>query len=353
MNLLKNTLTITAMLSCLTLSACQKHNNQQENDSKQSSTPTEKITDSTEISAFPQDCNSVDTAIQTLKKTYSPEDLNALNQLFKKCLPDVPLETRYQWLAQSDQVYTAQISKLPKKVQDYVTEMSDEVGTLDPKALAQLYKKMTPQEQYVAKNQKQLFLYQYNEGEGYYSVSQDPRYAFEIFAPSLPEADQVYLKESLKQDEATGGSIDKDAGLSVSFTQLGGWITFWENYLKQYPKSHFSSQVQNLINLYQKYLFVGLENTPVFEIEEYTVKLDPDADKAIHKLAKTNSPSAEKAKKFLNYFDNYKFAETPYDETTGSQADYNLFMHETLEGIKRFEQNYSIDLFKLLNLQSS
>lgn len=353
MKLFKITLTLATVFSCLIFSACQKHENQQKTESSQTTKKVEKSANAAEIPAFPQDCNSVDTAIRTLKNTYSPEGLNDLNQLFKKCLADVPLEKRYQWLAQSDQVYTAQISKLPKKVQNYITQMSDDVGTLDQKALTQLYKKMTPQEQYVAKNQKQLFLYQYNEGEGYYSVSQDPRYAFEIFAPFLPEADQVYLKENLKQDEATGGSIDKDAGLSVSFTQLGGWINFWEKYLKQYPKSHFASQVQNSINHYQKYLFVGLENTPVFEIEEYTVKLDPDADKAIHQLAKTNSPSGEKAQKFLNYFDNYQFAETPYDEKTGSQSDYNLFMNETREGIEKFKQNYSNDLFKLLNLDKS
>lgn len=353
MNLLKTTISTTVIFTCFLFSACQKHENPSQNDSKQSQALTKKPSDHTEISGFPQDCNSIDTAIQTLKKTYSPEDLNALNQLFKKCLADAPLKTRYQWLEQSNQVYQFQISKLPKNIIDYITQLSTEVGTLDQEALAKLFKKMTPQEQYAAKNYKQLYLSQYNEGEGDYSVAQDPRYAFEVFAPSLPEADQVYLKESLKQDEATGGSIDKDAGLSVSFTQLGDWITFWENYLKQYPNSHFASQVQNEINFYQKYLFIGLENTPVFEIEELTVKLDPDADKAIHKLAKTNSPSAEKAKKFLNYFEHYQFTETPYDEKTGSQQDYNLFMNETIEGVKRFEQNYANDLFKLLHLKDS
>ena len=294
------------------------------------------------------------TAIKTLKTTYSPEGLNDLNQLFKKCLADVPLATRYQWMQQSDKIYQFQISKLPKNVQNYITELSDDTGTLDQKALATLYKKMTPQEQYVAKNQKQLYLYQYNEGEGYYSVSQDPRYQSEIFASALPEADQIYLKENLKQENAIGGSLDKDAGLSASFTQLGEWITFWENYLSKYPNSHFEKQVKNMLNEYQKGLFLGAENTPVFEIEDgLVVSLDPDADKAIHKLAKSKSESGLKAQKFLNYFENYKFAETPYDEKTGTQADYNLFMNETREGIKRFEQNYSNDLFKLLDLRMS
>lgn len=265
-------------------------------------------------------------------------------------MASVPLETRYEWIDQSDKIYEYQISKLPKNVQNYITQLSDDVSSSDKKALAQLYKKMTPQEQYIAKNHKVLYLYQYNLGEGDYSVAQDPRYKLEIFAASLPEADQIYLKEIVKQDNAIDGSIDKDAGLSASFTELGNWIIFWENYLTQYPNSHFNKQVKNTIKFYQGYLFRGLENTPVFEIEDYTVKLDPDADKAIHSLAKTTSPSGEKAKKFLNYFNHYPFSKTLYDEKTGSQADYNLFMNETLEGVKRFKENNWNDLNKLLDL---
>lgn len=350
MNILKRHLVLTTALSYVLLTACQKQESQQKTETEHYSAK-EQNSDSTEIPTFPQDCNSVDTAIKTLEKTYSPEGLNDLNTLFKKCLASVPLEKRYQWLEQSNKVYEFQISKLPAKVSYYITELSLEGNTLNKNELAQLFKKMTPQEQYASKNQKQLYLYQYNLGEGDYSVAQDPRYLSEVFAQALPEADQIYLKENLKQDNAIGGSLDKDAGLSASFTQLGDWIIFWENYLNKYPNSHFEKQVKRSLNEYQKGLFLGAENTPVFEIEDYSVKLDPDAEKTIRKLAKSTSPSGEKAKKFLNYFDNYKFAETPYDEKTGTQEDYNSFMNETLDGVKRFQQNYWNDLIKLLDLK--
>lgn len=349
MKILKIGTVISTILALSLLTACQKPETATKDEKIKTSTP-EKKSDTVEIPAFPENCDAVDTAIKNLEKSYSPEDLNRLNQLFKKCVASVPLETRYEWIDQSDKIYEYQISKLPKNVQNYITQLSDDVSSSDKKALAQLYKKMTPQEQYIAKNHKVLYLYQYNLGEGDYSVAQDPRYKLEIFAASLPEADQIYLKEIVKQEDAIDGSIDKDAGLSASFTELSNWIIFWENYLTQYPNSHFNKQVKNTIKFYQGYLFRGLENTPVFEIEDYTVKLDSDADKAIHSLAKTTSPSGEKAKKFLNYFNHYPFSKTPYDEKTGSQADYNLFINETLEGVKRFKENNWNDLNKLLDL---
>ena len=210
---------------------------------------------------------------------------------------------------------------------------------------------MTDQEKLIIDHQKDLYLAPYNLGEGDYAVAQSPQYAYEIFAPHLPQADQVFLKATLEQENAIKGSIDKDAGLSVSFDQLSNWIIFWEDYLKKYPESHFVNDAQSTISFYEKYLFLGLENTPVFEINDYNVEMAPDARKAIIKLLKTDSPSARKAQQLIDYFDHYAFTESQLDEATATQAEYNAFMNETQQGIQRFRGNYSDDLVKLLKLK--
>ena len=299
-----------------------------------------------------ESCDIIDVNIKLLKQQFSPQHLLSLNKQFQRCLASVDLEQRYQWLSETDKIYAVQISKLPESVSNYIRQVSSEGLTLTETKLNQIQSQMTDQEKFIIDHQKDLYLAPYNLGEGDYAISQSPQYAYEIFAPHLPQVDQVFLKATLEQENAIKGSIDKYAGLSVSFDQLCEWITFWENYLKKYSKSHFDKDAQNKISFYEKYLFLGLENTPVFEINDYNVEMDPEARKAIVKLSKTNTLSAQKAQKLLEYFDQYAFAESQYDEETATQAEYNLFMAETQQGIQRFKENHSNDLIKLLNLKA-
>lgn len=333
-----------------TLIGCQKTDTPNSNTHKEYKNAQTNIPESN-APAITIQCEQVDATISKLKKIYSPENLIKLNNLFKECLATVPLKKRYEWLAASHKVYEIQISKLPINIQQYITQLSKEGNTLSKVDLKKLYNQMNHQEKYTIDHLKELYFYQYNEGEGYYSVSLDPKYTFEVFAPSLEKADQVFLKAQAEQEGQIGGSIDKDAGLSVTFTQLSQWIIFWENYLVQNPKSHFETHVQKTLADYQRYLFLGLENTPVFEINDFNVEMNPEARQAITQLAKTDSTSGKKAQKLLDYFDNYTFTETKFDEQKGTQQEYNLFLKETQAGIKHFEQNYSRDIQQRLKLK--
>lgn len=297
-------------------------------------------------------CDTIDANIKLLKQQFSPQHLLSLNEQFQRCLDSVDLEQRYQWLSETDKIYTVQISKLPENVSNYIRQVSNDANTLTETQLKQMRSKMTEKDKFITDHQKYLYLAPYNLGEGDYAVAQSPQYAYEIFAPHLPQADQVFLKSTSEQENVIKGSIDKDAGLSVSFDQLSSWIIFWQDYLKKYPESHFVNDTQSTISFYEKYLFLGLENTPVFEINDYNVEMDPDARKAIVKLSKTDSPSARKAQQLIDYFDHYAFTESQLDEATATQAEYNAFMNETQQGIQRFRENYSDDLIKLLKLKT-
>ena len=300
-----------------------------------------------------ESCDTVDANIKLLKQQFSPQHLLSLNKQFQRCLASVDLEQRYQWLSETDKIYAVQISKLPENVSNYIRQVSSDGNTLTETKLNQIQSQMTDQEKLIIDHQKDLYLAPYNLGEGDYAISQSPQYAYEIFAPHLLQADQVFLKATLEQENAIKGSIDKDAGLSVSFDQLSNWIISWEDYLKKYPESHFVNDAQSTISFYEKYLFLGLENTPVFEMNDYNVEMDPEARKAIVKLSKTDSPSARKAQQLIDYFDHYAFTESQLDEATATQAEYNAFMNETQQGIQRFRENYSDNLVKLLNLKAN
>lgn len=346
----QNTLFMLIILA-LGLSACDRKNQSAEpqKPSQKSDQVQPQLQDAVSISAFPDNCNSVEGAIQSLKTQYSPEGLLQLNQIFKKCLETVPIEERYAWMDESTKIYDFQISKLPQAVTNYITQFSEK-GTLSSADLKQLKSKMNADEKFVIDHLGDLYLEQFNLGEGDYDVAQKSNYTLDLFGPFLPKDDQVYLKTLNQQEKESGGTLDRDAGLTVSFLTLSNWLQVWEKYLKQYPQSHFEPQVKTLIADYQRALFLSSENTPVFEINDLNVQMDPDARKAIEQLAKTDSSSAQKAQKLLDYFDHYVFAETDFDEKTGTQQEYNLFMNETREGVKRFKEQNNQDLIKLLDL---
>lgn len=287
---------MTAILSCLTLSACQKPDNQQKNPSKQNSAATENTSDHTEIPAFPQDCNSVDTAIQTLKKSYSPEDLDALNQLFKKCLPDVPLETRYQWQEQSTEIYQKLLEQSSPIIYQYITNMTGDLEPISAQQKKELYKKLKPKEKYLVDHAKSLYLEKFYVGEGEYTIVHHPQYDVDIFAPYLEKSDQIYFKQLRK--EYTGQNYIMDAGLAISFDEVANRLLFWENFNKTYPNNHYKSDVHDFIKSYRTSLFQGDDNTRViwYNDTEFT---DKEAIQAITKVSKANSSSSAMAKEFL------------------------------------------------------
>jgi len=348
---IKNQISISCILLSVFLLGCQKQNTSNTPEKVQEQIVQSQISASeVAIPTTVSNCDQVDAKIAVLKKTYDAKMLVELNELFKTCLASVPLEKRYEWFEATKTIYEFQIENLPKKLQYYIRQM-DEKNSLSDIQLEKLYNSMSPSEKYVIDHIDQIYFYQYYQGEGSYDIALNPEYVIKIFSPSLQKSDQIYLKEYRNQENTIGGSIDNDAGLTVSFTQLGDWIIFWENYIKQYPQSHFKNMTQKHIQFYQKYLFLGLENTPVFEFEYLDFEINPDALKAITKISKTQSQSAEKAKKILDYVTSSKKMDASFNEETDSQAEYNAYLYQQEEFINTFQKNYQQQLITLLNLE--
>ena len=307
-------------LILFSLSACQKHEDAQKTTEHKSAKAESQASNVAEIPAFPEDCNSVDTAISSLEKTYSPEGLNTLNQLFKKCLADVPLETRYQWQEKSTEIYQHLLSESSPEVYQYMTATVGDRESMSAKQKKELYKKLKPKAQYLVDHAKALYLEKFYVGEGEYTFVQHPQYDLDIFAPYLEKSDQIYFKQI--RQEYLGENYILDAGLSISFDEVADRLLFWENFKKTYPNNHYKTKVDEYIKQYGAALFKGDDNTRTLWFDEDKIA-DPEAMRAIKKVSISHSSSSPIAQKFEQLIQSNKQLWEQLPKTSGIDADYD------------------------------
>lgn len=339
-------LLITAL--CVGGIACQKAENAITE--KKSADKSSELIQEVALNPYPQNCDSVQTAVKDLKRSFAPAGLLQLNSLLKKCLPSVALQTRYAWLQETDKVYQFQISQLPQKTVEYMTAVSMQGDAYNPSQLKKLQSHMNLEEKFILKHQSALYLSPYQLAQGDVVIAQSAQYHVDIFAPTLTKADQFFLKAQAAQFNVLRGALTQDASLTVPFTQLADWIIVWENYLQTYPNSYFAKTAQKNVTNYQKYLFLGLENTPVLEFHDQDVTLTANVQQAMNKLAQTQSNSATKAKKFLKYYADFHQSIPRWNEDKVDPQNFNALINEQVSLIQSFKNKYSQDLAKLLDL---
>lgn len=280
------------------LSACEKsdRNIENKNNLSQPEIKQPQLENEISISAFPDNCDSVESAIQSLKAQYSAEGLLQLNQLFKKCLGSVPIETRYTWFKASEDIYSQLFKQSSAQVYQYLTDTYEQGIDLTATQKKALYQKFKPDEKYMVEHAKELYLDKFYVGEGEYTVVQHPQYYIDIFVPQLEKADQAYLKQMRK--EYLGHTYILDAGLSISFDQVANRLLAWEQLKKTYPASHFKLEIQSQIDQYRSALFKGDDNTLTLWFDENKIA-DIEAMKAIQKVASSESASQKTAEVFI------------------------------------------------------
>ena len=99
-------------------------------------------------------------------------------------------------------------------------------------------------------------------GEGYVEIVTIPSFYYDIFKSyvTYDYKDYIFLIS-----EENKNLYSADAGLVITFTELGERINNWESFLNKYPKFELLDEVKSsLINYRQDYIF-GLDNTPTFE----------------------------------------------------------------------------------------
>ncbi|NML40034.1 hypothetical protein HHL17_22725 [Chitinophaga sp. G-6-1-13] len=99
-------------------------------------------------------------------------------------------------------------------------------------------------------------------GEGYTELRTVPVFYTQLFKTSLPADYRSYLQLNADEDTVL---YSADAGLSVSFNQVGLRTLNWEQFLEAYPNSILSGNAKENFERYcEDYLF-GEDNTPSFE----------------------------------------------------------------------------------------
>lgn len=99
-------------------------------------------------------------------------------------------------------------------------------------------------------------------GEGMYEFWLNPNYWVEHVAPHLAKADQVYFKQVAEQEQQP---YAYDAGLVISWLQLGARAQVWAQYVQDYPDAHFAELAQAKRDNYLSTLLTGMDNTPTHE----------------------------------------------------------------------------------------
>jgi hypothetical protein len=148
-------------------------------------------------------------------------------------------------------------------------------------------------------------------GEGITEIWTIPGYYSTIFKNKVTPDYEVYISQTDKESETNYAA---DAGLIISWEQLGDRLMFWENFMNKYPKSKLIKTVKKDYNYYLSDYLLGMDNTPTYEREpdKETGKLNDENRAEFNRIIKKypNSNTAKKAKEIITLFD----AQTPVDQ---------------------------------------
>ena len=165
-------------------------------------------------------------------------------------------------------------------------------------------------------------------GEGMVTIRELPHLYYDMFKDYVTNDYKEYLKIWAKDGEKL---YQADAGLLVSFEEIGERIVTWESFLNQYPDTKLNIKVTALLNSYREDYILGMDNTPTIDggYDNIPITIDEDVKKEYDRFIKKypNSPTVELIKYFI---ENYK-----------NENIYELIRSKIFE---KFEKDESIDV---------
>ena len=141
-------------------------------------------------------------------------------------------------------------------------------------------------------------------GEGM-AIRELPHLYYDMFKDYVTDDYKEYLKIWAKDSEKL---YQADAGLLVSFEEIGERIVTWESFLNQYPDTKLNIKVTALLNSYREDYLLGMENTPTLDggYDNIPITVDEEAKKEYDRFMKKypNSPTVELIKYLLENYQN-------------------------------------------------
>lgn len=123
-------------------------------------------------------------------------------------------------------------------------------------------------------------------GEGNTEIRYKPYHYYSLFKGKVSEDYETFLKIEAKENTVL---YRADAGLLISFEDLGTRVLNWENFRNEYTKSPLYDRATTKYQEYGYTYLMGLENTSTFDYE--TGSLDEESKKEFKRFINKNPNS--------------------------------------------------------------
>lgn len=265
-------------LSCLALSACHPKNNPSEHPS----TSQEEVEPILTTTNCLSDTKGI---LSRIDQKSSIQQLAAANSALKKCAHQLNPEQIYQLLESANLMYqrflattSGDESMQGLNAYGYAKIHPENAQDLGQGDAATIKKTLPQRDQYLMDLVGQQYIQFLDIGEGYFELKQHPQYAVDMFAAYLPKDEAVFIQRMAKDNTDI---LYSDAAIAISGQVLAERALFWENYIKQYPKSKYRKDAELLFNEYQYLIFIGSDNSPAFSFYNHRFKIQPDTQQAL------------------------------------------------------------------------
>lgn len=140
------------------------------------------------------------------------------------------------------------------------------------------------------------------DGEGGVYVAPHHLFYYSIFKNYVTDDYREYIYLEAKDNEKLWNA---DAGIGITWKELGDKVRDWENFVKKYPHSVLFSEANNTYLNYQYYFLFGMDNTPVMETVEGSTNYNeiyPEIKKDLEGFIKDHpeSPTSKRVKRILD-----------------------------------------------------
>ena len=245
-------------------------------------------------------CLTLSDAMQKVDDESRIEDIYAIQQTLKACLPTANNAEVLSLLKDYQTMYGHFLWSDLDSESDYETFNSAIYELYYGEGLSSTQlKTLAEHDQYLVglvKSSADIRIY--DEGEGYFSFTHNLKAMADIFTPYL-RPDQRAFIERLAIDNQEG--FWSDASVTVTFDELIERALFWEGYIKRYPDGYAVADAKSLLDFYRYIIFFGAENTQWTDdaIREF---IYPKYQEKMIELTKLpNSILARDARNFLNF----------------------------------------------------
>lgn len=140
-------------------------------------------------------------------------------------------------------------------------------------------------------------------GEGYFEIRTPAYFYYNIFKDIVTPDYRDYIELRAIDDSKLWVN---DAGITISWKELGDKVLTWENFVKKYPESPLAIEARDTYSLYQYWYLFGMDNTPVTENAEGSElynKIYPEIKEEFQKFI-SNNPGSPTSKRVQRIIDN-------------------------------------------------